>query len=80
MMLRLYCDSIIRPILRQELTKEQYDKVCERLKNCPKVDAIPEAYIENFARKRDPVYQSNLSTLIACYHRETGDGHDESKG
>lgn len=76
---RLYADSIIRPILRQELPEEYYERVSERLKNCPKVDAIPEGYIEYYAKKRDPVCQINLGNMIHHFHRDSG-GADEYTG
>ena len=74
---RLYSDSILRPLLRHILSKEDYDKVSEKLKACPKVDAIPEGYIRNYASKRDAVCQVNLDTLIRNFHRDCGgEGED----
>ena len=75
---RLYSDSIIRPILRRELSKEDYEKVSEHLKNCPKVDAIPEGYIVNYASKRDPVCSNNLTNMIEHFHLDCGGDYGKS--
>ena len=77
---RLYSDSILRPILRQELSKEDYDRVSKRLINCPKVDAIPEAYILNYAPKHDAVCEMNLRTLLDRFHADSGGGDDRHSG
>lgn len=69
---RLYTDSIIRPILRQELPNDIYKKVSERLKNCPKVDAIPEGYIKYYGSKKDAVCKMNLDDLIRHFHSDSG--------
>lgn len=71
---RLYSDSIIRPILRQELSKEDYERISKRLINCPKVDAIPEAYIIHYAPKHDAVCQVNLHNLLDQFHKDCGGG------
>ncbi len=75
---RLYSDSLIRPILRQELSKEDYDRISKRLINCPKVDAIPEAYIEHYATKHDPVCQANLHNLLERFHNDSGGCNGQS--
>lgn len=75
---RLYSDSIIRPILRKELSKEDYERVSERLKNCQQIDAIPEGYITNYAKKHDAVCDNNLKTMIHCFHLDCGGEYGQS--
>lgn len=75
---RLYSDSIIRPILRRELSEEDYKRVSEKLHNCPMVDAIPEGYIKHYAERHDAVCQVNLQNLVQNFHSDSGGKYGDS--
>lgn len=76
---RLYSDSIIRPILRQELSKEDYERISARLQNCPMIDAIPEGYIKHYADRHDAVCQVNLQNLVQNFHSDSGGKYGDSR-
>lgn len=56
--------------LSEKLTDEEYHKVEKVLNDCPEAEVIPISYIEDFVDARDPVYQTNISTLLASYYQE----------
>lgn len=72
MKFNLYSESAIRPILRQELSREKYEEIMKKLGEKSTVPAIPEGYIRNYARRHDAVCQGNLNNLISRFHLDTG--------
>ncbi len=58
-------------VLSEKLTDEEYLKAEKALNDCPEAEVIPISYIESFVDSRDPVYQTNISTLLASYYKET---------
>ena len=58
-------------VLSEKLTDEEYLKAEKVLNDCPEAEVIPISYIEDFVDARDPVYQTNISTLLASYYKET---------
>ena len=72
MKFNMYSESVIRPILRQELSREKYESIMKKLGESSTISAIPEGYIRNYARKHDPVCQGNLNNLISRFHLDIG--------
>lgn len=80
MKLRLYSDSVLRPILRRELSKEDYDRVSERLKDCPKVDAVPEGFITHYAMKHESEFEEGIHRMLRSFHNSSGGCENETNG
>lgn len=79
-MAKLYCDSDLKPILRKNLSQEQYEKVRSELKNVKKVDAIPIGFIEYFASKQDVVSMESIHNMVKSYSqigKERGGCNDQ---
>lgn len=73
-MANLYAEHELRKLVRNKFSREEYDKFCEALKECPPVDSIPIKFIEYYLSKKDAVYQSNLTNLINDF-KEMRDGN-----
>lgn len=63
-MANLYADRDIRPLLRRNFTPEEYKKLCDILRECPQIEAIPIKFIEYYASKKGVICQATLANLI----------------
>lgn len=71
-MARMISEKIMK---EQAYIKFGYDEfmdmqISDFIMNLPKSDAIPVSFILDFMEGRDPVYKSNLISMIRAYNRE----------
>lgn len=68
-------------MISEQLMKEQayvkfgydefmYMQITDFIMNLPKSDAIPVNFILDFMKDRDPVYKSNLISMLNTYNQE----------
>lgn len=71
-------EEMLTRVLRNKFStnaglKVDIEDLKDAIHNTPKVDAIPVSFISDFAKTHDPVYQSNLASLIRAYNHEVDD-------
>lgn len=60
----------IYKVIRSHYDRDTANDICSVIHNVPKFDAIPVTFIVDFMKTRDPVYKSNLTSMIKTYNQE----------
>ena len=69
-MARMIREDTLKTIIFRELEEWDAKHVWNLIHNTPKADVIPITFIKDFSKTHDPVYQSNLASLIKAYNQE----------
>lgn len=72
-MAKVIVKEMLERTARVNFHPEIANYICEAAAMTEKVDAIPVYFIARFMKDRDPVYKSNLTSMIKAYNEEVGD-------
>lgn len=70
-MVKLQCDSVLRPLFRHLLDEKNYTLISKAMNDAPKIEAIPIDWIRHYMHKLDLVDQPILENMIDRYLEDT---------